>query len=204
MNGWHYKVNKMKKISLLRLYEEIQSGTFQMYHGGGRWSTAPEIRPSKGGRYEGGVGIYFTNNYETARKYAKGGKVVQLVNIRSNFRKLKDVKLELSEIIQFITDLYGLRKKKEIISDLNRYSERTGRTEISLEILNNLIVNHEAGAGEVGTEIAKFFASKGADASVQDQSGDEQWLIVFNPKIIASYDVVDPKKVQDWMLPEIP
>jgi methylmalonyl-CoA mutase len=80
---------------------------------------------------------------------------------------------------------------------LNRFSERTGRTEISLEVLNNLIVNHEAGAGEVGTEIAKFFASKGADASVQDQSGDEQWLIVFNPKIIASYDVVDPKKVQE-------
>lgn len=160
-------------ISLLKLYEEMQSGTFQMYHGGNKWTTSPEIRPSKGGRYEGGVGIYFTNNYETAKKYSKGAKVIQLVNIRSDFKKLSDVRVELSELIDFVTNLPGLRKKKEIVTDLNRYSQRTGRSEISLEILNNLIVNHESGAGIVGTEIAKYFVQNGADASVQDQSGDE-------------------------------
>lgn len=189
--------------SLMQLFEEVASGTFQMYHGGSKWSTAPEIRPSKGGRYEGGVGIYFTNNYETAKKYSKGGKVIQIVNIRSNFRKLSDVKVPVSEIITFVDELYGLRRKKEIVSDLNRFAERTGRSEISLEILNNLIVNHEAGAGDVGTEIAKWFVSKGADASIQDQSGDEQWLIVFNPKIISSYEVVNPKSDFEWMLPQI-
>ncbi len=72
-----------------------------------------------------------------------------------------------------------------------------------MEILNNLIVNHEAGSGSVGTEIAKYFVSKGADASIQDQSGDEQWLIVFNPKIIINYSVVDPKGDIEWVLPDI-
>lgn len=191
-------------ISLKKLFEEMTSGTFQMYHGGNRWTTAPEIRPSKGGRYEGGVGIYFTNNYETARKYAKGGKVVQLVDIRSNFRKLRDVRVDINELSDFVTNLSGLRRKREIVSDLNRFGQRTNRTECSLEILNNLIVNHEAGAGSVGTEIAAYFTSKGADASVQDQSGDEQWLVVFNPKIIVKYSPVDPKSDIDWMLPQIP
>lgn len=191
-------------MKLKALYEEITSGAIQMYHGGSRWSTAPEIRPSKGGRYEGGVGIYFTNNYETARKYAKGGKVVQLVNIKSDFTRLKDVKVPVDELISFVNDLYGMRKKKEIISDIKRFAERVNKTEISLEILNNLIVNWEAGAGETGTEIAKYFVSKGADASVQDQSGDEFWLIVFNTKIILNYEVVDTKKldVDNYMLPK--
>ncbi len=113
-------------MTLTSIFEELKSGTFQMYHGGSRWSTAPEIRPSKGGRYEGGVGIYFTNDYETARKYAKGGKIVQIVNIKSDFRRLKDVKVSISELVDFVTNLSGMRKKKEVMSDLKRYSERAG------------------------------------------------------------------------------
>lgn len=63
-------------MKLKTLYEEITGNTFQMYHGGSRWSTSPEVRPSKNNRYEGGVGLYFTNSYERARTYAKGSKVV--------------------------------------------------------------------------------------------------------------------------------
>lgn len=190
-------------IKLRKLFEDVVSGTFQMYHGGNRWETSPEIRPSKGGRYEGGVGIYFTNNYETARKYAKGGKVVQLVNIKSNFRRLKDVHVELTEMIDFLKNLRGMKRRNEVMSDLKRFSDRTGKTKFSLEILNNLIVNHEAGAGDVGVEIARWFVQNGADASVQDQSGDEQWLIVFNPKIIVNYSPVNPSGNITWMLPQI-
>lgn len=192
-------------MKLKKLYEEITGTTFQMYHGGSRWSTSPEIRPSKGGRYEGGVGIYFTNNYETARKYAKGGKVVQLVSIRKDFKNLKDVMVPVDELIEFINNLSGVRKRKDIISDLKRIAERSKRVDLSLDILNNLIVNWEAGAGSVGAEVAKYFVSKGADASVQHQSGDEFWLVVFNPKIITRYEVLNPKNVNvdDYILPSI-
>ena len=75
-------------MKLKTLVESI--GTIQMYHGGNRWSGTPEIRPTKG-RYEGGPGIYFTNNYETAKKYAKGSNVVQLVNIDSNFKDFTNI-----------------------------------------------------------------------------------------------------------------
>jgi len=190
-------------MKLKALYEEIKSGTFQMYHGGSRWSTSPEIRPSKVGRYEGGPGIYLTNNYETARKYAKGGNVVQLVDIRSAFTDLNSVRVTLSELISFVNNIQGMKKKKEIISDLNRVSARTQKLDIPLEVLNNLIVNWEAGSGSVGVQVAEYFVSKGVDATIQDQSGDEFWLVVFNPKIIINYEVVDPKKlsVDNYILP---
>ena len=52
------------------------SDTFQMYHGGRKWSFVPsELIAPKQGRYEGGIGIYFTNYYETARKYAKSQSI---------------------------------------------------------------------------------------------------------------------------------
>lgn len=69
--------------------------------------------------------------------------------------------------------------------------------------MNNLIVNWQAGSGDVGIELKDFFVSKGVDASEQDQSGEEFWLVVFNPKIIKGYSVVDPKKIETFMLPSI-
>lgn len=54
-----------------------------------------------------------------------------------------------------------------------------------------------------GKEVANFFVQNGADAIVDDQSGDEEWLIVFNPNIIKSYDVVKNVPVENYMLPKI-
>lgn len=189
-------------MKLRQILNEVVGNTFQMYHGGTKWMSSPEVRPSKNGRYEGGVGIYFTNDYDRARSYAKGSKVVQLVNIDRNFKDLNDVKVDINEIIEFLNSVRGLKKRKEIISDLQRVVGRTGN-DIRLSTLNNLIVNWQAGSGDVGIELKDFFVSKGVDASVQDQSGDEFWLVVFNPKIIKGYTVVDPKKIENFVLPQI-
>lgn len=189
-------------MRLKTLYEEITGNTFQMYHGGSRWLTSPEVRPSKNNRYEGGVGLYFTNSYERARTYAKGSKVVQLVNIDRNFKDLDDVRVDVNEIIEFLNSVRGLKKRKEIIQDLQRTALRSG-SDVRLSVLNNLIVNWQAGSGDVGIELKDFFVSKGVDASIQDQSGEEFWLVVFNPKIIKGYSVVDPKKIEKFMLPSI-
>jgi hypothetical protein len=174
--------------SSITLNETESSDTFTMYHGGKRWSLTPDsLQPSVKGRYEGGVGIYFTNSYDTARKYAKGGNVVHTV-----------------EMINFVKTVSGLRKRNDIVKDILAYSQRTSRTEISGEVLNNLIVNHEAGSGRPGVEIAKFLVSKGVDASLQNQSGEERWLVVFNPKILKKITVVNPKNIgsdSEFMLP---
>lgn len=188
-------------IKLIDILNEVTGDTFQMYHGGNKWITPPEIRPSKNGRYEGGVGIYLTNDYDRARKYAKGSNVVQIVDVDKNFKDLKDTKVPLEKIIEFLNSVHGLKKRKEIINDLQRVASRTGN-DIRLTTLNNLIVNWQSGSGDVGIQLKDFFVQNGADANLQDQSGDEYWLVVFNPKIIKKYSVVDSKRVTDYILPK--
>lgn len=194
---------KLKDIFL----ETIGQDTFQMYHGGKRWSRIPtEFISSGKGRYEAGVGIYFTNNYNTARKYGKGSRVVHVADIDKNFKKLSDVNIPLIEIIGFLKNLNGLKRRQQIIADLESNAARMKRDSISANILNNLIVNHEAGSGNVGVQISNFFVSKGVDASIEPQSGEEFWLVVFNPKIIKNISVVDPRKIGSdfpFMLPKI-
>ena len=194
---------KLKQI-LNDSLNDNNNSTFQMYHGGMKWRMIPdEILPSKKGRYEGGVGIYLTNSYLTARKYAKGGKVVQLVDIDKNYRDINKVNVPIDDITRFVKNLYGLKHKPEILQDLLHHSKKINKNIISLEILNNLIVNWESGSGKIGIEISKYFVNKGADASLQRKSGDEYWLIVFNPKIIKKVTIVDPSKinVDNYMLP---
>lgn len=182
-----------------------ESNTFKMYHGGKRWSQLPtELMPHKQGRYEAGVGIYFTNSYNTARRYAKGSRVVHLVELDKNYKELGDIQIPVTELIQFVKSVSGLKRKSNIINDIQRHAERIHSDVVRLNVLNNLIVNHEAGAGRAGVEISKYFVSKGADAHLEKQSGDEFWLVVFNPNIIKKVTVVDPKTVNSdstYMLP---
>jgi hypothetical protein len=198
-------------MKLTDIVKEItDTDTFQMYHGGKRWSRIPtELISSKKGRYEAGVGIYFTNRYETARSYAGGSRVVHLASIDKKFKRLDEVNIPLKEIVNFLKNLGGLRKRQEIINDLERNATRMKRDTISADILNNLIVNHEAGSGNVGVKISNFFVSNGADASIEGGVGlqdGEFWLLVFNPAIIKSVSVVDPRKIGSdfpFMLPRI-
>ena len=183
-------------IKLKTLLEDINSNTFKMYHGGKRWSRIPsELYSHKQGRYECGVGIYLTNDYNTARKYAKGSRVVHLVEVDKNFKELGDIKIPLTEILDFVKNLSGLRHKSEIITSLTNNAARMNTDYVRGDILNNLIVNYEAGAGNVGIKISNYFVSRGADAKFELQSGDEYWLVVFNPNIIKKVTVVDASKV---------
>ena len=103
----------------------MSDDTIKMYHGGKRWHFAPtEIQPSKKNRYEGGVGIYFTNNYNTARTYAKGSKVVHLVDIDKNYKDIRNIKLSLTTVIDFIKGVTGMKHKKEILVDLINNAKR--------------------------------------------------------------------------------
>jgi hypothetical protein len=132
--------------------------------------------------------------------------VVHLVEIDKNFRDIKDIKVPVSELIEFVKNLSGMKKKQDIIKSITEYADRTNRDVISLNILNNLIVNYEAGAGSIGVKLTNFFVSKGADANLEPQSGGEFWLVVFNPKIIKKVSIVDPKMVDGnfaFMLPKI-
>jgi hypothetical protein len=185
--------------------EPQQNNTFKMYHGGTKWTRIPrEILGSKKNRYEGGVGIYFTNSYNTARQYAKGSKVVHLVELDKNYTDISKITLKLKDVIEFVSKCNGMKHKSDIITDLKNNASRRNVDFINADVLNNLIINYEAGAGKVGIEVAKYFVNNGIDGSLTRHSGDEFWMVVFNPYIIKKIQIIDPKTVNsdfDYMLP---
>lgn len=189
-------------MKLAKILKEINEGTFQMYHGGGKWQSAPEIRPSRAGRYEGGLGIYFTNSYDRARQYAKGGKVVQLVDIQRKFTDIEDVQIPVDDVIEFLNGI-RIKNRSDIIADIQRNAERMKSDSVGAYIINNLLTNYGAGSGQVGVSVVEFLVSHGVDASLEHQSGEEYWLTVFNTKIIKNYTVISPQDVpvERYMLP---
>ena len=186
------------------LIRESDNNTFPMYHGGNKWLSQPEIRTSKKGQYEGGIGLYFTTSYETARTYAKGGKVVTKAHIDKGFNSIDKVNISLNSMVEFLKSLPRLKNKNEIIDRINAYSDRLNSTNIPASVLNNLIVNYEAGSGNNGIKVNQFLVDNGVDAEVQSKS-NEDWLVVFNTRIIKDYEIVDVKKlsIDDYNLPLI-
>ena len=176
-----------------------------MYHGGTKWTRIPqEIIGSKKNRYEGGVGIYFTNFYNTARNYARGSNVVHLADIDKNFIDITKVSLKTKDVVEFVSKCNGMRHKSNIIADLKNNSSKKNVDFVDADVLNNLIVNYEAGAGKVGIEVAKYFVSNGIDGALTRHSGDEYWMVVFNPHIIKKIQIINPKRVNsdfDFILP---
>lgn len=172
-----------------------EQNLFKVYHGGKKWVFVPkELIASKKNRHNYGVGIYSTNKLNTARAYGKGSRVVHELTVDKNYKELDDVFIDVGECIDFVKTLNGLRKKQILIKSLQDYSDRIKNTNIPISILHNLIHNYDAAPGLLGKRVSDFLVSKGVDANYVRQSGDEFWFVIFNPKIIKSFRVVDPKQ----------
>lgn len=183
---------------------ESETGTFQMWHGSRRWDGSPEIRAPRAGRYEAGPGIYLTTHYATARKYAKGGGTTFLVTVDRSFRLAENVVIPLEVAIDFVKQ--RMRHKAKIIADLKMNAARQNTAGVIASVLINLTVNYEAGAGNAGLALAKFLREQGVDASLEAPTGQEQWLVVINPRIIRSMTAMPAAKVSTdlYQLPRVP
>lgn len=185
----------MKFKEFYNLLNEQSEDSFKVYHGGKKWFTVPnQLIASKKDRHNYGVGIYGTNLLRTARNYGKGGRVVHELEIDKNYKDLDNVSIDVEEAVDFVKNLSGLRKKQTIIENLKSYSERVQKQIIPISILHNLIHNYDAAPGLLGKQVSDFLVSKGVDANYIRQSGDEFWLVIFNPRIIKSFRIVDPRK----------
>lgn len=198
------KVNKNIKLCKILFESVSDSDVFQMYHGGMRMEVVPDsIRGARQGKYESGIGINFTNSFETAKKYAGGSRVVHLVDIDKNIVTLEDTFIDMEEAIDFIKGLKRLKHREKIIDGIRQTKYRKDPSNIYASVLNNLFINYEAGAGKVGLDLVNFFLSKGIDGTFTDKSGNEVWFVLFNLQKIKRIQIMKgyPKTVEEWMLP---
>lgn len=175
------------------------------YHGGRRWEGGGgEIRPCRPGRYECGPGIYLTNAYATAQKYAKGGGVVQMVAIPADINWLEDALISLAEAEAFVSGRARMKNRDRVIEDLRRVADRRPAADgmLPAEVLRNLSVNHDSLGADHGPALAAWFADRGIQASLNRQNGQEDWLVIFEPRIMVA-SVLQPGDV-DHSNPDLP
>lgn len=160
--------------------------TVELWHGAGRsWDGFPEVRNSRPKAYEYGPGIYMTTHLETAQKYARGGGSLIAMTLR-NPRLMGDETVPLDEALEFVATCPDLRKRPAIAAGLRRVAPRFGGR-VKLDHLVVQCVNNDALSGAAGPAVAAWIVAHGVDACVVSRSGQEDWLVVFNPAIIAAH-----------------
>ena len=168
-----------------------------LYHGTTRWSGAPEIRPQRGADVEHGPGLYLTTSYQTARRY---GRSLVLVALRPDLHWLEEATLPLEVALKAATELFGSRIGRKIGVDLTAYAKRVtfrlGGAKVDAAVLVNLAVNEGAASGARGVALARFLAAHDIDASLARQSSHEDWVIVFNPKVIITVSPVGDRELR--------
>lgn len=167
-----------------------------LYHGGKDLQyTYKDFKPSSKGRWEAGPGIYFTTHYETARKYAKGGKSVFRGYLKCPIRWLEDSETHYSEMIDFVETWVPRSKQKRIIDSIEDNVERMGEY-VWTTILVNLCINDDALNKNGTIRLREWLIERGVDASYQTAMGNnEYWVVVFNPRVIRYVEKTVPNDV---------
>jgi hypothetical protein len=178
--------------------------TISVYTGSRVWQGLPKIGPAKKTRVEFGPGLYFTTSGETARTYAKGQRTVLRVELDPKLTWLEEAIVPLDVVKRWVKGRPGLRRKKEILRDLDtnawRTAERIGEGNIRADVLVNLMVNYRSITGPHGPALAEFLVDLGISASHVDRFG-EDWIILFDPRKVISWRQYDPN--DPWDLPRV-
>ena len=185
------------------LHEGVESDYIKVYHGGKKWAKwDAKVSTPKKGRYEVGAGIYTTTHYETAQKYARGSNVVSIIYVDKDITLANNVNLPIDDVIDFVKLYIGPKNRKQFLSDIENSYKRMKRFPASH--LLNLSVNFEIG-GKQAMEVMRFVVEHGVDASLQSQSGDEEWLVIHNTDIIRKVIHTTPSdiSVDNYNLPTV-
>ncbi len=175
---------------ILKQLFESENETMRLWHGGrGLEFSYQEMLAHKKGRWEHGPGLYLTNHYEIAAKYAKGGGKIYLVTINKG-TDIANVNVSIEDAIEFVKKYAIKRYQKKIIEDLQNSLNRQGFLWISN--VGNLCFNYNALTPENTINLRKFFVEHGVDYEIVKHFGgrnDSTVVVVYNPKIIKSVKV---------------
>jgi hypothetical protein len=162
---------------------------YQFWHGAQGWEGSVDIRPSRPKSYEYGPGLYLTTQLRTAKQYGRGAGCLIEMELAPTTRWLEDAHLEMADMEAFLKERSGLRRRPAILADLHRCLDRMRErqpdlTTLPAPILVNLCVNHDALSGSHGPALARFLVDHGIDASYQNKSIEETWVVLFNPEVV--------------------
>lgn len=196
----------VEKVRFSDVYNEsVDPNYVCVYHGGAKFHRIDAKLPNpRKGKFESGIGINTTTHYNTARKYAKGGKIVSMLCLTKNMNLASDVEVPVEEFESFAkTHLYP-RYRKPMIEDVKSNAERMNTDSVKANIIINLSVNYQIG-GNNGLKLIKFLVDMGVDASLYSQSNDEDWLIIHDTSIIEDIRHTKPSDIQrdEYELPNI-
>lgn len=185
-----------------------------MWHGGRDLEyNYREFKESRKKRWEYGPGLYLTDHYDTASKYAKGGGKTYLVEFEvKNFINNRD--LSVDDVFSFIKSYVVKSKARDIMDDIDshikrllaRQSEvgngglvgsRYGADVVNAEIFLNLMINYDAVIGKNTKKLNEFLVNSGVDCLYSSRFGgrDETILCLFNNKNIKKISVVSASEI---------
>lgn len=155
-----------------------------LWHGSQNWSGIPDVQPIKSKSYECGPGIYTTTSLDTAKTYAKGSGSIIAIEISSETKWISDVEVSLDSMRDWVRNEPGLRRKTRVLNEFDDYERIGVAKKITATLLVNFCVLHEALTSKNGPSLASWLTSQGIDASLQTAKTGEDWVVIFNPKII--------------------
>lgn len=167
-----------------------EPGTMNFWHGG-NLDQFDDTIAQKNGRYEYGPGLYLTTHFNTARKYAKGGRKMYLVTVAKG-NELSSSSLPMDDVRDFVGEFVSTSKRKDALERLGSY-ERDGQIKASL-FLNNL-VNEKSVRPSNTPALRQFLIDHGIDYElVHSPFGwGEQMMVLYNMKKIVSYKRLYPE-----------
>jgi hypothetical protein len=193
-------MNKLLK-EYIQFIKENDDNFTVMYHGG-RFleSSYNEILGNKNKQMEYGPGLYLTNYFTTAQKYAKGGGSIYKVYLKLNNNSIDNVILTLDNVFNFIKNTRLLNKKELVNYIKNKYSN-----DIKANNFLNLLISFDCLAASNSLTVRKFLIENNIDYLISKNYGgfnDQYIIVVFNPKIIKKVEKVSTKNVdvKDYIL----
>ena len=162
-----------------------------MWHGGrGLQYSYREIVGNKSKQMEYGPGLYLTNFYMTAVKYAKGGGSTYKVTFDKGI-DIKQVTLKTQDVLKFIKDNRFTNKKESYEYIKSKYPEYIPAD----NFLNIMIPSLTPSTSSI---MRQFLVNHGIDYSVNygyGGFGNQTIVVIFNPQVITDVVAVKSKDI---------
>jgi hypothetical protein len=184
-------VMRFKEFFHHLIQENVSNDSFFAYHGGlmnrSSWTTTK-------GRWEYGPGLYLTNSFELAKKYAGGPRKVFLCKI-SLGNEISKVYIPVADV-QYFLKLYGGTKRKQYLQDMERHIKNDA---YPATILVNLAINYDMRASSAKA-LKEFLVEHGVDYAINRWSGETSVITLYNDSKLLSHKSISNVELDQYML----